>query len=85
MTTNQTRFSNAYRAALVAAISAYPEEYRFSVDEAPTVADRMLCAVAKGSYNKDGRAFKATCKALGLAHTYKAIDAFWNQPDEDKS
>ena len=40
------------------------------------VAARMQGAILKGSYNKDSRAFKGTCKALGIAHTYTAIETF---------
>lgn len=40
------------------------------------VADKMIAAVERGSFNKEGHAFKATCKELGIKHTYKAIDEF---------
>ena len=40
------------------------------------VADRMIAAITAKSYNKDGRAMKATCKRLGIKHTYTAINAF---------
>lgn len=36
----------------------------------------MRRAIRKNSFNKDGRAFKATCKRLKIAHTYKAINNF---------
>lgn len=40
------------------------------------VADAMIAAVVAGSFNKDGRAFRATCKHLGIKHTYQAIRSY---------
>jgi len=74
-------FSAVYRKQLARAIKEHPEDYPWAhedvwpntVDE---VADRMLRAVERGSYNKDGYAFKYTCKALGIKYTYTAISSF---------
>lgn len=41
------------------------------------VAARMIAHVEAGDgYSKDGRAFKATCKRLGIPYTYKGIRAY---------
>ena len=40
------------------------------------LARKMTCGLAAGSANKDGAAVKATCAALGIKHTYKAIREF---------
>lgn len=85
------RFKAAYVAALTEAVEKYPEEYpwyhadtvivgnagntTFVKQSIEQVGARMLDAMDRGSYNKDGRAFKAACKALGIPHTYKAINA----------
>ena len=42
------------------------------------LAYKMMAAFEKGSANKDGKGIRRTCKALGIKHTYKAINAFLN-------
>jgi hypothetical protein len=54
------------------------QEYRFPVEFVPVVVDRMKDAIQRGSYNKDGDGFKRTCKALGIKHTYMAINTWLN-------
>lgn len=39
-------------------------------------AEKMVAALATHGADKDGDAVKATCKALGVKHTYKAIREF---------
>lgn len=38
--------------------------------------NNMKWAIVNKTFNKDSESFKATCKALGIKHTYKAIYAF---------
>lgn len=78
MTPNQQRFADLYRSNLHRVVVEQPQEYAFIADKVDEVADKMIAAIARGSANKDGYAFKMTCKALGIAHTYKAINAYWN-------
>jgi hypothetical protein len=77
---NQARyeeFCTIYRRELHKATAEHPEEYVWSKGvSVDTVADRMSKAFADGTFNHDGRAIKATCKALGIPHTRKAIKAF---------
>lgn len=73
-TPNFDTFMVTYREELYKAVEQYPGEYAFTRAHAPDVADRMQAAFARGSYNKDGRAIKATCKRLGIIHTYAAIN-----------
>lgn len=40
------------------------------------LAAKMTSCLRDGSANKDGQGIKATCKALGIAYTYKAIAAY---------
>lgn len=40
------------------------------------LAMRMTDGMLAGTADKDGDAIKATCKALGIKHTYKAIKEF---------
>jgi hypothetical protein len=54
----------------------YPNEYCWHVPEPERVFSRMALALIHGSYNKDSHAIEATCKALGIAHTYEAINQF---------
>ncbi len=64
-----------YREELHKAVAAYPEEYGFMATTVDAVADKMIAAMKTGSYNKDGRAFKATAKRLGIKYTYTALNA----------
>lgn len=75
---NQVVFGETYRKWLRRAYESNPEDYNINIPS-DVVADRMLAAISKGGYNKDGRAFKATCKELNIPFTYKAIKAFWER------
>lgn len=69
-------FAAAYERNLSKAVADHPEEYGFPPSHVPTVAARMKNAFGEGSYNKDGRAVKATCKELGIPYTYTGINAY---------
>ena len=73
---NRERFLNEYETQLWLAVTNYPEEYGWSISELDAVYSRMVAAFDRGSYNKDSRAFRETCKALGIKHTYTAIREF---------
>lgn len=73
----ENQFYNTYREELRRAIMEYPTEYAYSVDQSDQVCDRMILAFKSGSFNKDSRAIKATCKLLGIKHTYKAISNYF--------
>lgn len=38
--------------------------------------NNMTYAILMGTFNKDSESFKQACKALGIKHTYKAINEF---------
>lgn len=69
-------FAEAYRRHLSIVVAKHPDEYPWRAEKAPVVADRMLAAVRRRSFTKDGRAFVAVCRELGIKHTYKAIYAY---------
>jgi hypothetical protein len=71
-----TNFMSIYATNLSLARKLYPEGYCWPDSEFQTVIKRMTDAVERGSYNKDGHAFRATCKDLGIKHTYKAISEY---------
>lgn len=71
-------FMEVYEPALAQAAMTYPKEYGFIAAEVPFVAERIRFSLKRGTYNHDGRAFKATCKALGIKHTRTAIEAYLN-------
>lgn len=90
--TPNDNFRAVYAEELARAVEQYPAEYpwahggttvignvgnttlpRSTVDE---VAARMFGAMERGTFNKDGRAFKATCKRLGIPYTYAGIVAY---------
>lgn len=73
---NRAAFESRYLTELQHAIENYPQEYTYPATESFNVAERMMKAIYRGSFNKDSRAIKATCKALGLKHTYQAINEF---------
>jgi hypothetical protein len=66
-------FMSVYERHLRAAHTSCPEQYKWPLSELPQVLQRMRIAIQKGSMNKDSHAFKATCKELGIKHTYIAI------------
>ena len=72
-------FMAVYRVKLPEAVALNPDYYHWhSVEKVSSdvVADRMEKAFASGSYHHEGKALQMTCKALGLKHTRKAIEAF---------
>ncbi len=73
---NFDRFISEYERQLQTAIVKYPVEYGYPVTEVPTVVGKMKTAFIRKSYNKDGRAIKATCKVMGIGYTYRDIDTF---------
>lgn len=75
MNSRNMNIFDVYREELERVVRERPTEYAYGVDNVPVVADRMIAAMQRGSYNKDGLAFKATCKRLGIKHTYTAINA----------
>jgi hypothetical protein len=78
--TNRNTFMLTYVRNLALVVTNYPEEYQWndtSLGQVAIVAEKMFAAMDRGGYNKDSRAYKATCKELGIKHTYTAIDAYW--------
>lgn len=71
--TNKEVFKDEYTVQLTAAVRDYPQEYAYNVNTVPDVVRRMMIAIERGSFNKDSRAIKATCRKLGIKPTYKAI------------
>lgn len=69
-------FMEIYSEKLKEIRGKYPDEYAWNESELPIVLGKMRVAIEKGSYNKDSKTFKATCKELGIKHTYTAIDEF---------
>lgn len=80
MQSNFELFISEYRKQLAAAIVEHPDEYRYPISELDAVMGRMSKAIASKSFNKDSRAFRATCKALKIKHTYRDIETFIGNP-----
>lgn len=70
------KFMETYRAELIKARAEHPAEYSWPDSKFETVLARMRAAFERGSFLNSGRAIKATCKALGIKNTYKAIGAY---------
>jgi hypothetical protein len=77
--TNLDKWIEIYRGKLVEAVAENPEQYVYPVTEVSRVVARMRDSFERGSYNKEGRAIKATCKHFGIKHTYTAINQFLRQ------
>jgi hypothetical protein len=73
---NRAAFESRYLTELQKAVRKYPLEYVFGIEQTFDVAERMMDAIYRKSFNKNSRAIQATCVALGLKHTYKAIWEF---------
>lgn len=70
------KFMEVYSIKLKEAVESNPEEYAYGLEFVPTVLERMKTAIAKGSYNHHGIAFKGTCKELDIDHTRKSIQKY---------
>lgn len=70
------QFMVEYERQLTLAVQNYPDEYVWPIADVPKVAAKMRAAFERRSYNKDGRAIKATCKVLGIPYTYAGINAY---------
>jgi hypothetical protein len=77
MSTKLDQFIEEYERQLRVAVQNYPTEYAFPIEQVPLVVSRMKAAFERRSYNKDGKAIKATCKILNIPYTRKGIDAFF--------
>lgn len=78
LTNNYTVFYNTYYPILCDCIQndsdySYTKEH---CNDIKALAHKMLIGLVTGAANKDGKAIKLTCKALGIPHTYKAIKNF---------
>lgn len=74
--TNLDKWMEVYEVELAKARLAHPDQYPWPAELLPTVCSRMRAAIERRSYNKDGYAFKATCKHFRIKHTYSAIEQF---------
>jgi len=88
-------FRKVYTEELGKAVAEYPDEYpwsqggmmvhgnvpsvQFPARTVAEVAEKMMAAVRDKSFNKDGRAFKATFKRLGIKPTYTALREWLGQ------
>lgn len=76
---NRNFFKLLYGANLKRAHGQWPDKYVWPAYELLNVMERMFAAIDKGSFNKDGLAFKWTCKQLGIKHTYQAIFNYFGE------
>lgn len=79
---NFKAFFDRYVVELDRCMREYPEDYGLqirgplSTELCARTANNMRTGFQNGTYNNDGRAIRATCKAMGIGSTYKAINAF---------
>jgi hypothetical protein len=55
-------------------------DYAYSASriDPETLANKMTIGLGAGTANKDGKAIRYACRTLGIKHTYKAINAYFN-------
>lgn len=73
---NLELFLSTYKKNLKKCAIENPEEYAWSIEEFHKIIERMNNAIVHGTFNKDSKAFKNTCKELKIKHTYKDIANF---------
>lgn len=75
--TNKDKFLSIYKENWKQAIKDNPKDYRLIRNFEDSFA-RMTKAIETNSFNKNGEAFRQTCKQLKIKHTYLAIAEFIN-------
>lgn len=75
--TNKEKFQEAYKRHLAAVRAEFPDVYLWPASDTDMVAQRMFAAMDRGSFSKEGYAFKRTCKELKIKPTYQEINAFY--------
>lgn len=75
------KFFKVYESKLREAVERKPGEYAYGVDLVPVVVQKVRAAWDRRTANKDGAACKATCKELGIKHTYTAIYEYLRQAE----
>lgn len=73
MVSSKELFSSTYLRHMQEHAKTHPEYYHYGPEEVPVVHAKMMAALERGSANKDSEAIKATCKEMGIKHTYRAI------------
>lgn len=81
MLTNIDKFMAVYSAALKKRREEHPLEYGWPQEKLPEVLERVRRSVISGEFIKDDPTVKATCKALRIGNTYKAINSYILQTD----
>jgi hypothetical protein len=75
-------FGKVYGPCLEECLRRYPEQYFYPPSFVPDVVNRMILAFTAGTYSQDGPAVRMACKRLGINHTRRAMEAFFNSSEE---
>ena len=67
---------HVYGSCLTIKVMAHPDKYCYGLDKVNSVADRIVSGVPSGNFIHDSDAMVATCAALGIPNTRKAIKSF---------
>lgn len=75
--TNFTLFAEAYKRNLIEQVRKTPEEYMPGTD-AVKLADKMMASLRRDTrgVNIQSATFRKTCKDVGIAFSYTAIEKF---------
>jgi len=79
---NAQVFFNTYAPILAAACNAPGARYVWPANEAQAVACRMVYSLATGGAMHDTPPIRATCKALNVRHTGKAIREYLGDTEQ---
>ena len=66
-------FMSIYDPKLREAVEQHPTEYGYGLSTVTQIVGAISAGLTMGNFSHEGRAFKATCEALGIPHSRKAI------------
>jgi hypothetical protein len=69
------KFLSEYEAQLRKAITDHPNRYGYGLDKVPDFMEKMRIALPQGNIMMTDT-MKATCRALGIASTIKAVKEY---------
>lgn len=73
---NREKFKQTYAEQLKIVREKNPEKYNKAERSSQSALGRMFAAIDRNAFNKEAPAFRDTCEALGVRHTYKDIENF---------
>ena len=82
MKVTRQQFFDVYASKLIEAKLKHPEEYAWEQEEFDRVFEKMKSAFISNTFNINGNAIRATCRALKIKYNYKSIREVINNNGE---